>query len=946
MKKIVSLVLAFFMCLALVVPAVQLEADAYAGVPNDVNGNGRVDISDILLLLKKVTDENVEVKAHADFDCDGSITITDVLGMLKFVTNISTQAPVALENLLPVTEEDITAIPIDGLSVPWGTTNYGLYAWQFTGTNDPSVTCGDMAKIFSVVKDENALFRSSKRAIQYDLSEAVGLEQENTGTFIDVYANTENGKKYTMFFAAKLSDAEDVDAIRSFYVACEDNFSTGSTAQNVVFTEKTLSTGWTIFRATFTAAPAPFKWNDNPNNLTATALRINLCMNNGMTGTGKLYIDGLTLVEGEVTEEQIMEHYNANTIPTPEPTPAADAIYNRMQVSEESTKVTFEGGAWPGGVDPANYVIGHYPNNGDNGLTFAFATEQVKFGSRSLVIKNPQGDGNNSIYYRVRLDDAGLESGKDYTLFAWVKGTNLTNAFNQSKITLSARFCEERSGQEVNIGATSLNGVSVVNNSFDWTLLAISFKVPTRAELGKCTSMSFNLDGKNVGNIYFDGVGIIEGAYADEKAYLAEISANIFDASKAEANALGSAKERAASQLRIAYGSNAALEERLALTVAAIKSAENKDEVDKQVALFSSYAATGKDAAVTAVSTATQTAEAVAIGGTGWHELRFDNIVPGSLYAGGLPSQLIYGNEAIEGSAMSVDLIEGVDYEIDYKNGRIRRTASSLIKDAAQNPYYDAADGSYTLGAAQKPELREYTFYVTYDFDNTLCDDYDAIMAEINETNNAVKPTAFINKLNASNNKIEYLVIGDSINTGAEANPGYTFFDRFAAFITEKYGNPVTVKNFAVGGEATPQGLAQLQKAYNNGANPDVITIGFGMNDQNKPGLSVATYIGNYTPMINYIKQKWPNAQIILLTSIPACPVWDATSGLDDDYAAALAAYGAQNSIPVADCNTLSHLEVDAGKHYAEIVTTGVNHPGAYGHRLYFYAIKSLFDMQ
>ena len=65
-----------------------------------------------------------------------------------------------------------------------------------------------------------------------------------------------------------------------------------------------------------------------------------------------------------------------------------------------------------------------------------------------------------------------------------------------------------------------------------------------------------------------------------------------------------------------------------------------------------------------------------------------------------------------------------------------------------------------------------------------------------------------------------------------------------------------------------------------------------------------------------------------------------------DDYAAALAAYGATNGIPVADCNTLSHLEASAGKHYSEIVTTGVNHPGAYGHRLYFYAIKSLFDME
>ena len=50
--------------------------------PNDVNGNGAVDVADVLLVLSDFGCSN-DCNAATDIDGDGGITVSDVLALLS-----------------------------------------------------------------------------------------------------------------------------------------------------------------------------------------------------------------------------------------------------------------------------------------------------------------------------------------------------------------------------------------------------------------------------------------------------------------------------------------------------------------------------------------------------------------------------------------------------------------------------------------------------------------------------------------------------------------------------------------------------------------------------------------------------------------------------------------------------------------------------------------------
>ena len=56
------------------------------GIPGDINGDGKVNIFDVIRLLKFVTGERVETFANRDVNADGKENIFDVIRLLKFVT--------------------------------------------------------------------------------------------------------------------------------------------------------------------------------------------------------------------------------------------------------------------------------------------------------------------------------------------------------------------------------------------------------------------------------------------------------------------------------------------------------------------------------------------------------------------------------------------------------------------------------------------------------------------------------------------------------------------------------------------------------------------------------------------------------------------------------------------------------------------------------------------
>ena len=58
---------------------------------------------------------------------------------------------------------------------------------------------------------------------------------------------------------------------------------------------------------------------------------------------------------------------------------------------------------------------------------------------------------------------------------------------------------------------------------------------------------------------------------------------------------------------------------------------------------------------------------------------------------------------------------------------------------------------------------------------------------------------------------------------------------------------------------------------------------------------------------------------------------------------AELREYAKENAYPIADAGALFQSELDHGQTYEELITALINHPGNYGHNLYYLALKSLF---
>ena len=64
----------------------QVDVTVNPYIPGDINGDGKVNIFDVIRLLKKVTGESVETFANTDVNHDGKVNIFDVIRLLKYVT--------------------------------------------------------------------------------------------------------------------------------------------------------------------------------------------------------------------------------------------------------------------------------------------------------------------------------------------------------------------------------------------------------------------------------------------------------------------------------------------------------------------------------------------------------------------------------------------------------------------------------------------------------------------------------------------------------------------------------------------------------------------------------------------------------------------------------------------------------------------------------------------
>lgn len=196
---------------------------------------------------------------------------------------------------------------------------------------------------------------------------------------------------------------------------------------------------------------------------------------------------------------------------------------------------------------------------------------------------------------------------------------------------------------------------------------------------------------------------------------------------------------------------------------------------------------------------------------------------------------------------------------------------------------------------------------------------------------------------------ITLAVSGDSISEGYNASAFRTsniepfqpsWSGLVAAGLEAFYGSPVNHQNDAISGWNTEAGVNDIPHLLS--ADPDLVLIAYGMNDVG--GRDPAGYQANLKKIIDAVREKNPNAEVILVASmlgnfewvfIPAdmFPVYrDAVKELAAEY---------PSGVAVADMTAI-WTDLETRKTFYDLCGNGVNHPNDFGHRIYAQVVLGL----
>jgi len=189
-------------------------------------------------------------------------------------------------------------------------------------------------------------------------------------------------------------------------------------------------------------------------------------------------------------------------------------------------------------------------------------------------------------------------------------------------------------------------------------------------------------------------------------------------------------------------------------------------------------------------------------------------------------------------------------------------------------------------------------------------------------------------------------LFGDSISTGASASgregrppfvPG--FGELVMRGLRARSQSPITFVNPSQGGATAAWGL-RVAAASLAPDKPDLCILGFGMNDGH--GTPVADYIAHVQGIMEIVRKQNPEAEFVLVASMPPNADWRSLEPMNG-YLAALTALESE-SVAVADVWSVSG-HVLKTKRYCDISANHVNHPSDFMVRIYAQVVLALFDV-
>ena len=326
--------------------------------------------------------------------------------------------------------------------------------------------------------------------------------------------------------------------------------------------------------------------------------------------------------------------------------------------------------------------------------------------------------------------------------------------------------------------------------------------------------------------------------------------------------------------------------------------------------------------------------------GNEWSNLRYCEIEPGSV-------RMFTIN--LDGSGYR-DFEYSKDFEIDYKQGKIRRTSNSRIGDYKNSHFFGDDNFDHNIYGKGNYGNYPFTVYVSYTFE----DEVNVLTEDIAKRITAGNGLPLVREMKAfqklkSGGEITYTVIGDSISTGSEAiYKRHAYFSLFARKLESVTGGTVKVVNKAVGSENSGNGflhyIADIEESK-----PQLITIAYGINDmhlingENHIGDSLVPrekFHDNIALMIENAQKR--DIEVILVNNAIPNPLWKFCSAREYEYPEEMRRIAKEYNLPLADIRKLWESELEHGKTVNDLLLDDINHPTTYGHGIY---AKMLFSL-
>lgn len=302
--------------------------------------------------------------------------------------------------------------------------------------------------------------------------------------------------------------------------------------------------------------------------------------------------------------------------------------------------------------------------------------------------------------------------------------------------------------------------------------------------------------------------------------------------------------------------------------------------------------------------------------------LCFDQILPGTLT---LRSTFMATDEGC------VVYTEGADYRVDYAAGTITRTAGSRIPDYSTHVLY----GLEQFNHADFTNWSNHPFFVWADYRTSNGKPW----AQPNDQRQAM--AAVRAKLEAGG-PFKIASYGDSITAGGEASrPEFRFQNRFASYLQRRFPNArVQVQDVSISGYASRQGIDWFDKYLGTVDKPDLVLVGWGMNDHNKGNTEPDVFRANLVELVKMIRER-KGAEVILFSAFPPNDHWVHSTHRMDQYAAATREAAAESGCAYVDVFSTWEMVLKR-KDQSSLLGNNINHPNDFGHWLYEQAFEAM----